>query len=273
MAEINLNEEDLLTLQRRLNQGTEPPQELAKKLFPSLYSTFDFKTLKDSKIPTIEYAGKRPEAAILNEASAFGGGSPLQLERYFEGGKISKRMNQLELFAESKARDDSNWRNLIVQGDNLQFLKACFLNQDPIIKDKIKGKVKLIYIDPPFATSADFAAKEGEDSYADRVDRAEFVEALRERLIYMREILASDGSIYIHLDQRMSHAAKLVLDEIFGRSSFLNEIVWKRTPFAGSSKARSKKFPVNHDLLLLYTKDLLIYKIAISEANCIIMKL
>ena len=254
MTEIKLNEEDLLTLQRCLNEGLEPPQELAKKLFPSLYATFDFKTLKDAKIPTIEYAGKRSEAAILNEAAAFGGGSPLQLERYFEGGKISKAMSQVELFVESKAGDDSNWRNLIVQGDNLQFLKTCYLNQDPIIKDKVKGKVKLIYIDPPFATKADFAAKEGEDSYADRVDRAEFVEALRERLIYMRELLASDGSIYIHLDQRMSHAAKLVMDEIFGRSSFLNEIVWKRTPFAGSSKARSKKFPVNHDLLLLYTR-------------------
>jgi len=254
MAEINLNEKELLTLQKCLNDGTEPPPELAKKLFPSLYATFDFKTLKDAKIPTIEYAGKRSEAAILNEAAAFGGGSPLQLERYFEGGKISKAMSQVELFVESKAGDDSNWRNLIVQGDNLQFLKTCYLNQDPIIKDKVKGKVKLIYIDPPFATKADFAAKEGEDSYADRVDRAEFVEALRERLIYMRELLASDGSIYIHLDQRMSHAAKLVMDEIFGRSSFLNEIVWKRTPFAGSSKARSKKFPVNHDLLLLYTR-------------------
>ena len=124
MNRLDLSDDDLLVLQKCLNDGTEPPVELSKKLFPSLYATFDFKTLKDSKIPTIEYAGKRPEAAILNEASAFGGGSPLQLERYFEGGKISKGVNQLELFKESQAQIDNNWRNLIVQGDNLQFLKT-----------------------------------------------------------------------------------------------------------------------------------------------------
>src|SRR5450759_2069791 len=166
MKRLDLSDDDLLTLQKCLNEGLEPPVELAKKLFPSLYATFDFKTLKDSRIPTIEYQGKRPEAAILNEASAFGGGSPLQLERYFEGGKISRSMNQLQLFKESQAEYEGTWRNLIVQGDNLQFLKTCYLNQDPIIRDKVKGKVKLIYIDPPFATKSDFAAKEGEDSYA-----------------------------------------------------------------------------------------------------------
>ena len=124
MAEIKLNEEDMLTLQRCFNDGIEPPQELAKRLFPSLYASFDFKTLKDSRIPTIEYQGKRSEAAILNEASDFGGGSPLQLERSFDGGKINKGATQLHLFKESAEEDDTNWRNLIVQGDNLQFLKT-----------------------------------------------------------------------------------------------------------------------------------------------------
>ena len=97
MAEIKLTEEDMLTLKRCLNDGSEPPQELAKRLFPSLYASFDFKTLKDSKIPTIEYQGKRSEAAILNEASVFGGGSPLQLERSFDGGqKNLERMDQMK---------------------------------------------------------------------------------------------------------------------------------------------------------------------------------
>ena len=95
---IQLTEDDLLILQRCINDGVEPPQEIAKKLFPSLYADFDFKTLKDSKIPTIEYEGKWPEAAILSEASAFGGGSPLQLERHFDGGKINRNATQLELF-------------------------------------------------------------------------------------------------------------------------------------------------------------------------------
>ncbi|MDP2643915.1 MAG: hypothetical protein Q8P24_03160 [Desulfobacterales bacterium] len=145
MAEINLTEEDMLTLQRCLNEGMEPPRELAQKLFPSMYASFDFKTLKDSKIPTIEYQGKRTEAAILSEAAIFGGGSHLQLERSFDGGRINKSATQLQLFEENTAGGDANWRNLIVQGDNLQFLKTCFLNQDPIIKDRVKGKVRLVY--------------------------------------------------------------------------------------------------------------------------------
>ncbi|MEI7671377.1 MAG: site-specific DNA-methyltransferase, partial [Deltaproteobacteria bacterium] len=248
MNRLDLSDDDLLVLQKCLNDGTEPPTELAKKLFPSLYSTFDFKTLKDSRIPTIEYAGKRPEAAILNEASAFGGGSPLQLERYFEGGKISKGMSQLDLFKESQAKSDNNWRNLIVQGDNLQFLKTCYLNRDPIIKDKVKGKVNLIYIDPPFATKADFAAKEGEDSYSDKIDRAEFIEQLRERLIFLRELMELNGSMYVHLDQKMSQYIKIVLDEVFKQGSFTNEISWKRQ----SAHNDPGKCGVIHDTLLLY---------------------
>ncbi len=252
MTEIKLNEEDLLALQRCLNEGMEPPPEMAKKLFPSLYTTFDFKTLKDSKIPTIEYAGKRSEAAILNEASAFGGGSPLQLERYFEGGKISKRMSQVELFAESKAGDDNNWRNLIVQGDNLQFLKTCYLNQDPVIKDKVKGKVKLIYIDPPFATKGDFEGDSGEDNYTDKVDRAEFIEGLRERLIYLRELLEDDGSIYVHCDWHMGHIIKLILDEVFSAGLFHNHVTWKRSTPRGNSYRR---YPELTDYILFYTKS------------------
>jgi len=251
MTEIKLNEEDLLILQRCLNEGLEPPPEMAEKLFPRLYATFDFKTLKDAKIPTIEYAGKRTEAAILNEASAFGGGSPLQLERYFEGGKISKGTNQLDLFKESKTHPENNWRNLIVQGDNLQFLKTCYLNQDPIIKDKVKGKVKLIYIDPPFATKSDFAAKEGEDSYADKVDRAEFIESLRERLIYLRQLLAEDGTIYIHLDQKMCHYIKIIMDDVFGKACFRNELIWYYRRYT----AYSNNFQSLHDSIYRFTKS------------------
>ena len=69
MSDMNMTEEDLRKLQQSINDGLEPPQELAKKLFPSLYAGFDFRALKDSRIPTIEYQGKRPEAAILNAAS------------------------------------------------------------------------------------------------------------------------------------------------------------------------------------------------------------
>lgn len=251
MANIELTEDDLLTLQRCINEGLEPPRELAKKMFPSLYASYDFKMLKDSKIPTIEYQGKRSEAAILNEATLFGGGSPLQLERCFDGGKLNRHASQLNLFSVGENDPDDNWQNLIIQGDNLQFLKTCFLNQDPIIKDKVKGKVKLVYIDPPFATKGDFQSKEGEDSYADKVARAEFVEALRERLIFMRDLLCDNGCIYVHLDQRMSHSIKIVLDEICGGKNYLNEIIWRRT----SARSDSHSYNHIHDTILLYSKS------------------
>ena len=250
MSEINLSEEDMQTLQRCINDGVEPPQEVAKRLFPSLNASFDFKRLKDSKIPTIEYEGKRPEAAILSEASAFGGGSPLQLERHFYGGKINSKATQLDLFGSGKKPKDTKWRNLIVQGDNLQFLKTCYLNQDPVIKDEVKGKVNLVYIDPPFATKGDFGAKDGEDSYADRVDRAEFLESIRERLVYLRELLADGGCIYLHLDNKMNHPLKIVMDEVFRRENFVAEIIWKRT----TAHFTAQRFALIHDYLLQYSK-------------------
>ena len=242
-----LDETQLQSLMRALNDGVEPDPELGRKLFPSLFS-HDYKTLHDARIPTIEYAGKRPEALILGEASVMGAACPLQLERCFDGGKINPGANQLSLVFETAAQYSAGWRNLIVQGDNLQFLKTCYLNQDPLVKDKVKGKVKLVYIDPPFATKSDFGGKDGEDSYSDKVDRAEFVELVRERLIFLREMLAEDGSIYVHLDSKMVHAIKIVMDEVFGVQGFTTEIIWKRT----TSHAQKQSFGVIHDFIICY---------------------
>jgi len=96
MPDITLTEQEVQTLLCCLNDRVEPPEALAKKLFPKLYAGFDFKTLNRASIPTIEYAGKRSEAAILNEASAFGAGSPLQIVRFFRGGKFQKDVQQLD---------------------------------------------------------------------------------------------------------------------------------------------------------------------------------
>ena len=251
MPEIILSEAEAATLARCLSDHVEPPADLAAKLFPSVTAKFDFRVLNSARIPTIEYAGKRPEAAILNEASAFGAGSPLQVVRFFQGGKLKKTADQMDLFAkEADETYETGWKNLIVQGDNLQFLKTCFLNQDPIIKDKVKGKVKLIYIDPPFATRGDFDGGAGEDSYSDKIDRAEYVEQIRERMMFLREVLAADGSIYVHLDQRMAAYVRVVMDELFGRDQFVNEIVWRRA-FGHSDSVR---FGIIHDVLLFYGK-------------------
>ncbi len=260
MTKINLTEEELSTLQQCINDGVEIPLDIASKLSPSFFeklaqdSRFDFEKLNRFKIPTIEYAGKRPESTILASASLQYGSSPLQVERLFEGGKMrADNELQMEMFKESTEEDktDDNWKNMIVQGDNLQFLKTCYINQDPLIKDKVKGKVKLIYIDPPFATKSDFGGKEGEFSYSDKVNRAEFLEALRERLIFLREILADDGSIYVHLDQKMSHYVKVIMDEVFGKEMFRNEIIWHYFMGGKATSFYSKK----HDYLLWYSRS------------------
>ncbi len=253
MAKTVLTNEEKETIIEALNNNIEPPPELMTKFFPGLAEKFDVAKLDRAKIVTLEYAGKRSEAAILNQASPTDTGSPLQVERCFKGGIVSK-CTQLDLFEKSK-KDDSNWQNLIVQGDNLQFLKTCYQNADPLIKDRVKGKVKLIYIDPPFATRSDFVSKEGEDSYSDRVNRAEFIEQMRERLVFMRELLSKEGSIFVHLDQRMSHYIRTVLTEIFGEENFRNEIV---LPGRASKNLQQQfdeiaRLNVRHDNLLWYT--------------------
>lgn len=237
MAKINLSEEDIKLLTECINEQKDVPPELLTKLSPGFFEKlategrFDYKALDKFKIPTIEYAGKRSESVILAQAAITGGAAPLQVVRSFANGK------------------NGDWKNLIVQGDNLQFLKACYLNQDPLIKDKVKGKVKLIYIDPPFATKSEFGSEEGERSYADKIDNAEFIEALRERLLYIRELMTPDGSVIVHFDQKMSHYVKVVLDEIFGKERFRNEIVWGY----GGGGAPRNYYPQKHDNLFWYS--------------------
>jgi len=251
MAKPNLTDDEKKTIIGALNNNTEPSPELMTKLFPGLAEKFDVAKLDRGKIVTLEYAGKRSEAAILNQASPTDAGAPLQVERCFKGGSLTGE-TQLDLFEKSKKGNDSNWQNLIVQGDNLQFLKTCYRNADPLMKDRVKGKVKLIYVDPPFATKSDFRGSGNEKSYSDKVDSAEFIEGLRERLIYMREILAEDGSIYVHCDWRMNSSIRLVLEQIYGSSNHKNEIRWKRQPPRGA-KAISKQFARSSDSILYYT--------------------
>ncbi len=248
MAKTNLTDEEKASIIEALNNNTEPPPELMTKLFPALAEKFDVAKLDRAKIATLEYAGKRSEAAILNQASPTDAGSPLQVERCFRGGSLTGE-TQLDLFEKTKDASDDNWQNLIVQGDNLQFLKTCYQNADPLIKDRVKGKIKLIYIDPPFATKKDFASSEEEQSYSDKVDRAEFFEDLREHLVYLRELLAADGSIFIHLDYRSSHYIKVLCDEIFGKQNFVNNICWCYEDIGGRETSFFKR---KHDTILFY---------------------
>jgi site-specific DNA-methyltransferase (adenine-specific)/adenine-specific DNA-methyltransferase len=110
--------------------------------------------------------------------------------------------------------------------------------------------VRLCYIDPPFASQREFVGSRSEKAYQDRVAGAEFVEHLRKRLILIRELLADDGSLFVHLDTRKSHYIKVVLDELFGEGNFRNEIVWKRT----SGHSDAALLGSVHETILYFSK-------------------
>jgi adenine-specific DNA-methyltransferase len=100
----------------------------------------------------------------------------------------------------------------LLYGDNLPILKHLVENRSAV------GKVKVVYIDPPFAT------RDGMVAYHDLLKGGEFLEFLRKRLIFLREMLADDGSIYVHIDSTIGHYVKVVMDEVFGSECFRNDI-------------------------------------------------
>jgi DNA modification methylase len=242
MGKIKLTEEELQRLLDCINNQTEVPEDLLLKLSPGFFDKlrqagkFDYKELDKYKVPTLEYAGKRPESVILAQAAITGGAAPLQIVRSFSNGK------------------NGDWKNLIVQGDNLQFLKTCYLNQDPLIKDKVKGKVKLVYIDPPFGTGDEYGGCGGEMSYSAKLMGAEFLESLRERLVYLRELLSRNGLIFVRIDHHFGHYLKVIMDEVFGKDNFQNEFVVNRIRKNVTFQGR-RSIPVATDSVFLYFRS------------------
>lgn len=209
-----------------LDKGENLPEDFKYKLFPVEHKEYE-----------LAYAGKmRKEDLLANDDGSFP--VPLQIEKTFNG-------------KEHPSFEDG-WKNMIVFGDNLQFLKTIYKNEDAVIKDRVKGKVKLIYIDPPFATSDEFKNKEGAKAYADKKEGAEFIEYLRKRIILAHSVLADDGSIFVHLDWKMAHYVKIILDEVFGKNNFRNEIVWA---YNGPGSPGMKQFNRKHDTIFWYSKS------------------
>jgi DNA modification methylase len=171
---------------------------------------------------------------------------------------------------DARGRQLKGWTNKLIWGDNKLILSS--LKNGPLREEIEKqGGLKLIYIDPPFDVGADFSMdiEIGGDTFTKKPNILEelayrdtwgkgadsFIAMIYERLVLMRDLLAEDGSIYVHCDWRVNAYMRLVMDEVFGTQCFLNHIVWKRTPFAGSSKARSAKYPTNHDSIFFYSKS------------------
>ena len=225
---MQLNEIEKKYLIKLIESGEQIPEDYKYMLFPNLQEEYE-----------LTYAGKmRREDVLAGEDGTLP--VPLQVERVFNG--------------DEHPEFEDGWRNMIVFGDNLQFLKTINENKDPLIKDKVKGKVKLIYIDPPFATQDEFQNKEGAKAYSDKKKGSEFLEFIRRRLIVAREILADNGSIYVHLDEKMVDYVKTIMDEVFGKNNYRRQIIWS-TKTSSGYKSKAENWIRGHDIILYYVKS------------------
>jgi adenine specific DNA methylase Mod len=155
---------------------------------------------------------------------------------------------------------EAGWRNKLIWGDNLLVMGS--------LLEKFAGKVDLIYIDPPFATGADFSFKTSigdsgeeiqkeqsaieEKAYRDTWARGteSFAQMMYERLVLIRELLSDVGSVYVHIGPNVNHLIRSICDEVFGADRASNEIIWRRA-FGHSD---SRKYGVIHDAILYYPK-------------------
>lgn len=209
-----------------LQDGKDLPQEFKYFLFPTKQKEYE-----------LVYAGKiRKEDLLANEDGVFS--VPLQTDKVFNGDEYGAFKD--------------GWKNMIVFGDNLQFLKTVYENKDSLIKNKVKGKVKLIYIDPPFGTGDEYGGNKGQRGYSAKRKGADFVEFLRRRLILAKEILTDGGFIVVRQAYNFGYEIKLVLDEIFLKSNFRNEIIINK---ANKQGAIDKRFNPSTEYLFLYSKN------------------
>ena len=156
---------------------------------------------------------------------------------------------------------EAGWRNKLIWGDNLLVMES--------LLEKFAGKIDLIYIDPPFATGADFSftAKIGDEdlevtkeqssieekAYRDTwgTGLASYLSTMATRLMLMRDLLAPNGSLLVHVDYRVAHYLKLILDEIFGSDRMINEIIWHYRSGGGGKGNFGRK----HDTILYFSKS------------------
>ena len=157
------------------------------------------------------------------------------------------------------SRDWDTTENLYIEGDNLAALK--------ILQESYLGKVKMIYIDPPFDSKADYRTKISlphnqitqkpttfeQFGYSDLWQKGtvSYLEYMYPRLVLMKELLSETGSIYVHIDWHVGHYLKILLDDIFGKENFVNEIVWCYT---GPGSPMMKQFNRKHDTIFWYAK-------------------
>lgn len=174
---------------------------------------------------------------------------------------------QLSLFdVDARGRQLKGWTNKLIWGDNKLILSS--LKSGPLREEIEKqGGLKLIYIDPPFDVGADFSMdiEIGDETFTKKPSILEeiayrdtwgrgadsFISMIYERLVLMRDLLAEDGSIYVHCDWRVNAHIRLCLNEIFSNSNFINEIIWQRT----GAHNDAERFGIVHDTIFIYSNN------------------
>jgi len=219
-----LSEQEIERIVSLLREGKSLPED---------YKALLFDTKKEYELI---YADKEREEDILANTMAV----PLQKVKTFRNGK-----------------DGDGWMNMLIFGDNLQVLKTLLqMKQEGKLKnaDGTPG-VRLVYIDPPFATRQEFRGSQDQKAYQDKIAGARFLEFLRKRLVFLRELLSEDGSIYVHLDWKKGHYVKTLLDEIMGEQNFRNEIIIRRIRKNIRERERVKTLNYGHDVIYFYAKS------------------
>jgi len=218
----------------------------------------------DIKKTELVWLGKYDEEGKLNPVEK-PGPYPFQIVEAINKPRTGEeKPKQISLYDNWEANEgdtfEEGWKNKLIWGDNKLVISSLLEN--------FAGKINLIYIDPPFATGADFKFKvqigeEAEEitkehsiieekAYRDTWGKGldSYLQMMYERLILMKELLAENGSIYVHLDWHVGHYVKVMMDEIFGYENFRNEIVW-HYGLGGSS---AQNWPLKHDCILFYSK-------------------
>ncbi len=189
--------------------------------------------------------------------------------------QVASSMQQGDLFStDARGRQLKGWTNKLIWGDNKLILSS--LKNGPLRREiEAQGGLKLIYIDPPFDVGADFSMdiEVGEDIFTKSPNILEeiayrdtwgqgadsFITMIYERLILMRNLLAEDGSIYVHCDWRFNSCLRLAMDDIFGKGMYKGEIIWKKDAVGKGAKKQAKHWPKTFDSIFLYAKNKTIF--------------
>jgi DNA modification methylase len=245
---MNLNETDKNRIIELIKAGEKLPKEYIYKLFADEEDVFLF------------WNGRKEE--VTNIALPFH-----SIEHIDEPRKEAKKQGDMFEMFDTRGRQLKGWTNKLIWGDNKLILSS--LANGPMREEIEKeGGIKLIYIDPPFAVGADFgfeieiggekAEKKQsiieEIAYRDTWGKgiSSYLTMMYERLKLMHNLLAEDGSIYVHCDWRVNYLIRMILDDLFGQSNFRNELIW----FYPDSPGRPyDKFCPKHDTIFRYSKS------------------